>query len=107
MTVLGGMFERLSAVAPPEQPQPNFEIQADAYAEPTEPSHSHWCVVREGKVLCSMIGEPMTEAQALEEVRYRWPNAEVIRPEPCPVSPLTATSRSQPQVQTQETCHGH
>lgn len=107
MTVLRGMFERLSAAAPPEQPQPNLEIQPDAYAEPIEPSHSHWCVVRDGKVLCSMIGEPMTEAQALEEVRYRWPNAEVLRPEPVPASPLIASSRPQPQAHVQEPRHGH
>ena len=107
MTVLGGMFERLGAASPPQEPQPNPEKQAEMRSAPTVPHHSHWHVVQDGKVLCSMIGEPMTEAQALEEVRYRWPNAEVIRPEPGPALPLTASSRPQPQVNSQEPRHEH
>jgi hypothetical protein len=94
MTVLGGMFERLSATSPPEEPQPNTEIQTEIRDTPTVPRHSHWRVVRDGKVLCSMIGEPMTEAQALQEVRYRWPSAEVMRPEHSGDLPLTAGNES-------------
>lgn len=34
----------------------------------TQARHTHWRVMLSGKAVCSMIGEPMTEAQALEEV---------------------------------------
>lgn len=37
----------------------------------------HWQVILDGKPLCTMIGEPMTQAEALEAVRWRWPNAEI------------------------------
>lgn len=35
----------------------------------------HWEVMRNGKPLCTMIGEPMTRAEALEIVHWRWPDA--------------------------------
>jgi hypothetical protein len=38
-----------------------------------------WCITRHGKSLCSMIGEPMTYAEALEAARWRWPDADVIQ----------------------------
>ena len=57
----------------------------------TQVRHAHWRVMLSGKAVCSMIGAPMTEAQALEEVRHRWPSAEVMHP----------------QDHAQEPSHGH
>lgn len=37
----------------------------------------HWQVTLCGKPICIMIGEPMTEAEALEAARWRWPGTEV------------------------------
>lgn len=37
----------------------------------------HWRVVREGKPLCTMIGEPITRTEALNTVRWRWPGADL------------------------------
>lgn len=37
----------------------------------------HWRVISDGKPLCTMIGEPMTRAEALDAVRWRWPYAEL------------------------------
>ncbi|WP_426117727.1 hypothetical protein [Pseudomonas sp. DSP3-2-2] len=37
----------------------------------------HWQVMRGGKRLCTMIGEPITRAEALEIVHWRWPDAEL------------------------------
>lgn len=37
----------------------------------------HWQVMLKSKPLCTMIGEPMTRAEALEVVRCRWPMADL------------------------------
>jgi hypothetical protein len=37
----------------------------------------HWQVLRDQKPLCTMIGEPMTRSEALEIVRWRWPDGDV------------------------------
>ncbi|VVP53041.1 hypothetical protein [Pseudomonas fluorescens] len=37
----------------------------------------HWRVVRDGKPLCTMIGEPVTRAEAMADVRGRWPDADL------------------------------
>lgn len=76
MSVLSGMFERLAAASEPKPP----ELLVPTQPQPTEPRSSHWRVLLDGKSLCSMIGDPMTEAEALAEVRLRWPNAKVIPP---------------------------
>lgn len=37
----------------------------------------HWRVMRDGKPLCTMIGEPMTQTEALNAVQGRWPDADL------------------------------
>lgn len=107
MTVLGGMFERMGAALPPDVPKLHPQIPPEVRDTPSVPRYSHWRVIRDGKVLCSMIGEPMTEAEALEEVRFHWPSAEVARPDPGPALPITASSSPQSQVNAQELRHEH
>ncbi|MNJ05812.1 hypothetical protein D3C73_1673890 [compost metagenome] len=36
-----------------------------------------WHVVRDGKTICTMVGEPSTYAEATLEVKVRWIDAEV------------------------------
>lgn len=38
---------------------------------------SHWRVIRGGKPLCTMVGEPMTHTEALAEARWRWPDGDI------------------------------
>lgn len=96
MSVLSGMFERLAAASTPKPPK----LPAPTQSQPTEPRFSHWRVVLDGKSLCSMIGEPMTEAEALKEVQYRWPNALVMHPGAR--NPDLPSKTSKQIVQTQE-----
>lgn len=37
----------------------------------------HWQVMRNGAPLCTMVGEPMTRAEALDIARWRWPDVEI------------------------------
>ena len=37
----------------------------------------HWQVMRDGKRLCTMVGEPMTFSEALAIARWRWADAEI------------------------------
>lgn len=37
----------------------------------------HWQVIRAGKPLCIMLGEPLSRDEALSEVRWRWPDADL------------------------------
>ncbi len=39
-----------------------------------------WQVFISGDLICHMVGTAMTEVEALAEVRYRWPSAEVALP---------------------------
>lgn len=96
MSVLSGMFERLAEASMPKPP----DLPVPTPSQPTEPRFSHWRVVLDGKSLCSMIGEPMTKAEALKEVRYRWPNALVMHPESG--NPGMPSETSQQIVQLQE-----
>jgi|GEM_PF-2561779 len=34
-----------------------------------------WQVIRNGKPICTIVGDPMTHAQALAEVQWYWPDA--------------------------------
>lgn len=102
MSLLSGLLSQrptpLSAPAdmpPQNQPQSLLVQPAEAARQvetlDTQVRHAHWRVMLSGEAVCSMIGEPMTEAQALEEVRHRWPSAEVMHP----------------QDHAQEPIHGH
>lgn len=95
MSVLSGMFERLAAASVPKPP----ELPAPTQSQPAEPRFSHWRVVLDGKSLCSMIGEPTTEAEALKEVRYRWPNALVMHPDSGNSDMPSETSQQIVQIQ--------
>lgn len=54
-----------------------LELLAELAANDGQERRSHWQITLGGKPLCIMIGEPMTEAEALEAANWRWPGAEV------------------------------
>ncbi|MDT4834187.1 hypothetical protein FQZ97_678210 [compost metagenome] len=54
-----------------------LELLAELAANDGQERRSNWKVLRDGKSIATMIGEPMTRAEALEAARWRWPDAEV------------------------------
>ena len=54
-----------------------LELMAEIAANDSEVRRSHWTVVVTGHCPFTMIGEPLTYAEALAEVLGRWPNAKV------------------------------
>lgn len=54
-----------------------LELLAELAANDGLERRSHWQITLGGKPLCTMIGEPITQAEALEAARWRWPDAEV------------------------------
>lgn len=54
-----------------------LELIAELAANDGQERRSNWQVLRDGKPLCTMIGEPMTYAEALYAARWRWPDVEV------------------------------
>jgi len=52
-----------------------LELLAELASNDGVERRCHWQVTRDGKRLCTMIGEPMTRAEALEIVHWRWPDA--------------------------------
>ncbi len=56
-----------------------LELIAELAANDGQERRSNWRISRGGKVICTMIGEPITYAEALEAARWRWADAEVQR----------------------------
>lgn len=56
-----------------------LELIAELAANDGQERRSNWHITRNGKTLCTMIGEPMTYSEALEAARWRWPDVEVSR----------------------------
>lgn len=54
-----------------------LELLAELAANDGQERRCHWQVTLNGKPLCTMVGEPITRAEALAEVQWRWPGAEV------------------------------
>jgi hypothetical protein len=54
-----------------------LELMAEIAANDSEARRSHWTVVVTGYSPFTMIGEPMTYAEALAEAQGRWPDAKV------------------------------
>lgn len=54
-----------------------LELIAELAANDGQERRSNWRITRNGKVVCTMIGEPMTYAEARAAARWRWPDAEV------------------------------
>lgn len=54
-----------------------LELLAELSANDGIARSLHWQVMRHGKPLCVMVGEPMTREEALAEVRWRWPDADI------------------------------
>lgn len=54
-----------------------IELLAELAANDGLERRTHWQVIRNNKLICTMVGEPMTYAEALEAIRYRWPDAEL------------------------------
>lgn len=56
-----------------------LELLAELAANDGQERRSNWQIIRDGKPLCVMIGDPMTYPEALESARWRWADAEVLR----------------------------
>lgn len=54
-----------------------LELLAELAANDGAARSLHWRVMRGGKPLCTMVGQPMTRDEALEEIRSRWPDADI------------------------------
>lgn len=54
-----------------------LELLAELAANDGQERRCHWQVTLNGKPLCTMVGEPITHAEALAEIRWRWPGAEI------------------------------
>lgn len=54
-----------------------LELLADLAANDGVERRCYWHVVRQGKTICTMVGEPSTYAEATLEVKARWADAEV------------------------------
>jgi hypothetical protein len=54
-----------------------LELMAEVAANDGEARRSHWTVSVEGYPRFTMIGEPVTHAEAIAEARRRWPGATV------------------------------
>ena len=55
-----------------------LELLAELAANDGLERRSHWHIPRNGESLCTMIGEPMTHAEALEAARWRWPDSYIL-----------------------------
>ena len=54
-----------------------LELMVEVVANDGEARRSHWTVFVSGYSPFTMIGEPITHAEALVEARTQWPNAKV------------------------------
>ncbi|MBV6753019.1 hypothetical protein KV580_22100 [Pseudomonas chlororaphis] len=54
-----------------------LELLAELAANDGIERRCYWQVVRDGKPLCTMISEPITYAEALAEVQWRWLDATI------------------------------
>lgn len=54
-----------------------LELIAELAANDGIERRCHWQIVRDGKPLCVMIGEPITRQEALVAARWRWPDADI------------------------------
>ncbi|PAO90599.1 hypothetical protein BV581_19325 [Stutzerimonas stutzeri] len=52
-----------------------LELLAELAANDGLERRSHWQITLGGKTICTMVGEPMTHAEALEAARWRWPDS--------------------------------
>lgn len=62
-----------ATTAAPAVPTPAPAAEADS-----EPRCAAWPITRGGKPIGYMVGQPITYAEALAEVRWRWPDAEIL-----------------------------
>ena len=54
------------------------ELLAELAANDGVERRCHWHVKRGARIICTMVGEPVTRNEALSEIRLRWPDAEVM-----------------------------
>ncbi|WP_349618075.1 hypothetical protein [Azotobacter salinestris] len=65
-----------ATTAAPAAPTPAPAAKRPAEAV-TKPKRNAWTITRGGKPVCTMVGEPITHAEALAEARWRWPDADI------------------------------
>lgn len=69
---------RAPAANDPHQPASEPSQAAPAAEADSEPRRAAWPITRGGKPIGYMVGQPITYAEALAEVRWRWPDAEIL-----------------------------
>jgi len=62
-----------ATTATPAAPTP-----APAAERPAEIRRNAWTIIRGGKTIGTICGAPMTYDEALDEARWRWPDAEIL-----------------------------
>lgn len=91
MGILSALLDRIeqtdaleTRVTPRPQPVPDVPLSCTlvlrdppAQADPAGPC---WQVFIDGELICSMVGAPMTQRQADEAAKHRWPTASVLAP---------------------------
>lgn len=55
-----------------------LELLAELAANDGLERRSHWRIALDGKLICTMVGEPITYDEALEAARWRWPSAGIM-----------------------------
>lgn len=91
MGILSALLDRIEQtdalkirVTPRPQPAPDVPLSCmlvlldpPAQADPASPC---WQVFIDGELICSMVGAAMTQRQADEAAKHRWPTASVLAP---------------------------
>ncbi|WPN47505.1 hypothetical protein [Pseudomonas sp. P8_241] len=65
-----------------------LELLAELAENDQAPRLVAWRITRNGKTICMMIGEPITNVEALEIAHWHWPDAGV--------TPIAAAQRTDP-----------
>lgn len=55
-----------------------LELLAELAANDSLERRRHWHITRGGKPIGTMVGQPMTHAEALATARWRWPDCEIL-----------------------------
>lgn len=56
-----------------------LELLAEIAANDGIERRSNWRVIRNGQIISTLIGEPMTQEETLQAVHFRWPDATLMR----------------------------
>ncbi|WPP44237.1 hypothetical protein [Pseudomonas sp. AN-1] len=70
--------EELRALTAANDSQRAVQAALPATQPTSESRHNAWTVTLHGKLICRMVGQPMTRSEALATARWRWPEADIL-----------------------------